>query len=690
MKNRKKKDSLKNGILRLLVIVIALTLLSVTVVTAEERVGDVPTKDVLTKSISSASTGIITQDLNSGLTPTALVNSLLGGGVTVSNVVFTGNNRAAGLFTGGMGIIGFESGVILSSGDIRNVVGPNTQNGITTVNGFPGDAALNSLIPGYTTYDSAILEFDFVPTTSQMTFSYVFGSDEYNEYANTNYNDVFGFFVNGNSAPYNIALLPGVSPATPVSINNVNGGNPLGTNAKNPVFYRNNALYPLPPGATINTELDGLTVVLTVTANVNPGVTNHIKLAIADAGDSILDSDVFIQGGSVISLQLSLAPLSAENNVGENHTLTAKLVTVYNQPIPGETITFTVSGPNAQTGTAVTDSNGIATWSYTGSNPGIDTIVATGEGENSNQVTKEWIQTNTPPIANPGGPYTGYEGSPITFDGSASYDPDAGDSIVNYEWDLDGDNVFEANGVTVSKTWPDDYSGTVTLRVTDTKGATDTKSTTVTVNNVAPTAAISPSFSASVPITLRIAGQGKVGNSVALEIIQNGTVIASGKIIRTPGSPNEQEVTLSTAIDLSKPYSGRLVFDTEEALSGGTPVWLRTNGNLTKVTTFNTQKGKPASYHQTYEFSLAGIVSLVGAEVTFSGTATDLGSDDLTFGWAFGDSGTASKLYPWSGSQTVTDTVKRTYSVAGSYTVNLNVADGDGGVGSDTRTIVIS
>ena len=482
-------------------------------------------------------------------------------------------------------------------------------------------------------------------------------------------------------------MLPGVTPVTPVSINNVNGGNPLGTNAKNPVFYRNNALYPLPPGATINTELDGLTVVITATANVNPGVKNHIKLAIADAGDSILDSDVFIQGGSVISLQLSLTPLSAENDVGESHTLTAKLVTVTNDPIPGETITFTVSGPNARTGTAVTDYNGIATWSYIGSNPGTDTIVATGGGKTSNEVSKKWIQTNTPPVANPEGPYVGYEGSPITFDGSASYDPDAGDSIVSYEWDLDGDNVFEANGVTVSKTWPDDYSGTVTLRVTDTKGATNTKSTTVTVNNVAPTVALDKSYYATVPITLRIAGQGKVGNSVALEIIQNGGVIASNKIIRTPGSPNEQEATISATLDLSKPYSGRLIFDTEAAISGGTPVWVIIDGNMTKVTTFNTQKNNPSSYHQTYDFTLAGLFSLAGKEVTFKATASDPGTDDLTFEWNFGDGSVLSNPYPWGGSHTVIDTVKHIYAASGPYTVNLKVTDDDGGVGSDSKTI---
>ncbi len=97
---------------------------------------------------------------------------------------------------------------------------------------------------------------------------------------------------------------------------------------------------------------------------------------------------------------------------------------------------------------------------------------------------------NQPPIANPGGPYVENEGSAITFVGSTSSDPDAGDSIVNYEWDLDGDGTFESSGATITKTWLDDYSGTLTLKVTDTYGATNTADTTVTVNNVAPTVTI--------------------------------------------------------------------------------------------------------------------------------------------------------------------------------------------------------
>jgi hypothetical protein len=254
----------------------------------------------LPSSIVIASPSLVTADLNSGLTPEDLVAKLLGPGITVSNVTYNGANCAAGTFSGGTGIIGFEEGIVLSSGDIALVVGPNNQTAATKDNGYPGDTDLDTLIPGYTTFDAAVLEFDFIPTTNLITFDYVFGSEEYNEYANTLFNNVFGFFVNG----VNAALLP--DGVTPVSINNVNGGNPIGNmTPNNPVYFIDNdpvfpsPCYGGPPGGVcIDTQLDGLTVVLTVIANVNPYEKNHIKLAISDAGDSILDSDVFIKAGS--------------------------------------------------------------------------------------------------------------------------------------------------------------------------------------------------------------------------------------------------------------------------------------------------------------------------------------------------------------------------------------------------------
>ncbi|CAK8719582.1 hypothetical protein GKODMF_11175 [Candidatus Electrothrix gigas] len=224
-------------------------------------------------------------------TPTAeeLVSNLLGPGVTAFNVTFIGTSDSAGTFADGETAIGFDQGIILSSGNIANVIGPNLQDGITQSNGLAGDADLDSLIPGYSTNDASVLEFDFVVDLTPgvdlttVSFQYVFASDEYNEYVNSSYNDVFGFFVNGN----NIALIPDTN--VNVSINNVN-------NATNTEFYINNDLQD--GGGAIDTEMDGLTIVLTSEIEVVPGETNHIKLAVADAGDTILDSNVFLKAGS--------------------------------------------------------------------------------------------------------------------------------------------------------------------------------------------------------------------------------------------------------------------------------------------------------------------------------------------------------------------------------------------------------
>lgn len=242
-----------------------------------------------------------TQDLNSGVAPADLVTALLGPGVTVTNVTFIGANNAAGTFTGGTGIIDFASGIMLSSGDISFVIGPNTQDSISGVNAGIGDPELDALIPGYTTFDASVLEFDFTCTGTQIIqFQYVFTSEEYSEWVNTAFNDVFGFFLNGT----NIALIPG-SAGTAVSINNLNCDNPFNPPAGSFCnLFVNNRCADIPPGTfpcagVRDTEMDGLTVVLTATGMLNPGV-NHIKLAIADAGDQVLDSNVFIQGQSFV------------------------------------------------------------------------------------------------------------------------------------------------------------------------------------------------------------------------------------------------------------------------------------------------------------------------------------------------------------------------------------------------------
>ncbi len=218
-------------------------------------------------------------DLNS-LTASALVKNLTGKGITVSNVKYTGAKAAGGIFSGGANSVKVASGVVLSSGSAKGVIGPNSTGSSTLDNGTPGDADLDQLVSGGTSFDAAVLEFDFVPKGPQFSFQYVFGSEEYPEFVNASFNDVFGFFVNGK----NQALIPGTN--TPVSIDNVNAG----LNSK---FYVDNG------SGSFNTQMDAFTRVLPVSVVVTPNKVNHIKLAIQDLGDAAYDSWVLIKAGSL-------------------------------------------------------------------------------------------------------------------------------------------------------------------------------------------------------------------------------------------------------------------------------------------------------------------------------------------------------------------------------------------------------
>jgi hypothetical protein len=267
----------------------------------------------------AAHAALIVQDFDHGASADGIAQQLAGSGVSLSNVTFVGPNRAAGTFSGGDGIIGFGDGVVMGSGKVQTVEGeagtcsqgvegPNNCNETTgpdgnentTSLGTAGDSDLTTL-SGFETFDATILEFDFVPAGNQVTFQYVFGSDEYNDFSNSSVNDVFGFFVNGT----NCATVPGTG--EPVSVNTINNGNPGGDpTPHNPQFFVDNVT----PSPSIDTQMDGLTTVLTCTANVNAGQTNHMKLAVSDAGDSIFDSAVFIQAGSLTS-----APSGLELNI---------------------------------------------------------------------------------------------------------------------------------------------------------------------------------------------------------------------------------------------------------------------------------------------------------------------------------------------------------------------------------------
>lgn len=271
-----------------------------------------------------------------GLTPDQYVNNvLLGGGITAFNVTFTGYANGIGTFTATPGTsLGFSSGLYLTTGSVlQNDVngggagfdgpmGPADQmqsvsQNPSIVDDYDLHAALvemgydTTLIFGSNiTYDVNVLEFDFIPTTDSISFRYIFASEEYNDYvadpATGGYNDIFAFLLRGVSpaaaAQYpvyeNIARVPNTN--TPVSIFSVNNGySAFGMPGTGPcvncAYYTDNVFN------TVDVIYDGLTTILTARAAVICGETYHIKLSIADVGDPILDSGVFIEGGSFSS-----------------------------------------------------------------------------------------------------------------------------------------------------------------------------------------------------------------------------------------------------------------------------------------------------------------------------------------------------------------------------------------------------
>ena len=249
----------------------------------------------------------------SGLTPTQLAQSLVGPGVSVSNANFTGGAASTGSFTfADPTVVGFTQGIVLSSGSAADVVGPNLADWTSTDFGGAGDADLTAL-SGFPTFDAAVLEFDFTPTANQVVFQYAFASDEYPEWVNTGFNDVFAFYVNGTNYAVvrQVAGDPG-APFVPVAVNNINNGNPLDPSfvPMRPDLFRANYFDVNGGPSAIDLEQDGITSVLTFQAPVIPGVPNHMKLAIADASDGIYDSAVFIQAGSLVSNENPVADLS--------------------------------------------------------------------------------------------------------------------------------------------------------------------------------------------------------------------------------------------------------------------------------------------------------------------------------------------------------------------------------------------
>lgn len=302
---------------------------------------------------------------NTTNTVAQLVNGILvpsASGTTVSNITFGGvynqsSRYQIGYFSTATTTatqMGLASGIILTTGHTSEVplalgtdprAAQYTRNHLSCTTGEIRKGGtcptvvndLNILAGGGTYYNTAVLEFDFVPVLGNVSFRYIFGSEEYRDdsglinYQCSDYSDRFGFLLSGpgvsggqgytNDAK-NIARL---SNGSIVSINSVNngivgssGGAPSAAKclAANAAWVNNNPTADY-LGTIDGTQMNGNTRVLTVYQNgLTPGQTYHIKMIIMDLSDGAYESVVYLEAGSFTTSTSGL-PVELTDFTGE-------------------------------------------------------------------------------------------------------------------------------------------------------------------------------------------------------------------------------------------------------------------------------------------------------------------------------------------------------------------------------------
>ncbi len=244
-------------------------------------------------------------------TPQELIEDILIDSDCISNVVvtnavsgnFNGSDLSYGYFESNNSSFPFQSGIVLSTGRLENTEGPNTSLSDDNAENWVGDADLEFVLNESGTINATILEFDFEAIADQISFRYIFASEEYQEgNANTcRYSDLFGFLIReaGDSRYTNIAVVPNTQ--TPIKVTTVHSGIPGSCNPINEQYFGGWN------GTTAPINFNGQTDVLTAVANVIPNTTYHVKLVIADEANARYDSAVYLEAGS-FQLSSNLGP----------------------------------------------------------------------------------------------------------------------------------------------------------------------------------------------------------------------------------------------------------------------------------------------------------------------------------------------------------------------------------------------
>lgn len=232
-----------------------------------------------------------------GSNPQDITMILSGSGVSISNLQYSGTPDAIAYFSASnVENMPYSSGFLMTTGSKYYASGPNDSLKAGIDNQTPGLALFNNVFNA-TSYNASVIEFDILPSGNTLKINYIFASEEYSgpnitpAYA---FNDAFGIFISGPgiTGTQNMARLPNTSPVSTRTIN-------PSTNSQYFIYNGNGSEEPY-ISSDQYLQYNGLSVPLTASmSNLTSGSSYHIIMVIADAGNAILDSGVFLEESGV-------------------------------------------------------------------------------------------------------------------------------------------------------------------------------------------------------------------------------------------------------------------------------------------------------------------------------------------------------------------------------------------------------
>ena len=218
--------------------------------------------------------------------------------IQINGHTFGDGDKSFGYFNRNGSVFGMEEGIILSTGKLSNAIGPNDNIQSETDGAWLGDSDLENALGIRNTFDATILEFDFTAnSTNKVSFDYLFASEQYllsGTQSQCGYTDGFAFLIKeaNTTNPYkNLAVIPGTD--IPIKSNTVRGSGGLCEAINEQYFGQYNQ-------SNSPTNFNGETKILSAVTDIVPGVKYHLKLVIADQGNGLYDSGVFLKAGSFV------------------------------------------------------------------------------------------------------------------------------------------------------------------------------------------------------------------------------------------------------------------------------------------------------------------------------------------------------------------------------------------------------